>query len=152
MKKILFLILLFSCTFSVFSRPFKIISNNNKVGQVSDTIHSGDFYIGLNDYGGGAITLVSLPAMGTSPFILNTMGTESSQYGRMGQSDIRDSGHWGKYNPTQAGFNEGTGTECQITASPGKRVVQPRGCALWYGDGAYDFIRWENIGMIRMMR
>ena len=59
MKKILFVIFLFSRTITVFSRPFKIISNNNKVGQVSDTIHSGDFYIGLNDYGGGAITLVS---------------------------------------------------------------------------------------------
>lgn len=55
-------------------------------------------------------------------------------------------GHSGVYNPTQAGFNETLGTAGPVTVTPDKLTVEPRGVALWRGDGKYDFTEWENIG------
>ena len=141
MKSSLIILFVFVLSISVYSgQPFKIISNNGKGSAVTDTIKSGDFVLGINDYGGGAISMISLPGVG------NIMGPKALSYGRMGQSSIRDGAHGGKYNPTQAGFTETIGTECEVIKTPGKMVVEPRGCALWNGDGKYDFTEWENIG------
>ena len=123
-----------------YGRPFKIISNNGKGQTTTDTIKSGEFILGINDFGGGTISMVSIPGIG------NIMGKEALSYGRMGQSSIRDGAHSGKYNPTQAGTNEELGTECEVTKTTGKMVVEPRGCALWRADNSYDFMEWENIG------
>ena len=142
MKLSTFLFLLVFCS-SVSARPFKIISNNSQGAAVTDTLKSGNFILGINDYGGGSISQITLPSTGRA---INIMGPQSCSYGRMGQTCMRDGGHGKKYNPTQAGFTETIGTECVVTKTPGKAVVEPRGCALWRGDGVYDFTRWENIG------
>ncbi len=141
--RISFTILTFSLSMSLTaysSRPFKIIAPNlaNR-GQVTDTIKSGDFVLGINDYGGGYITEIKLPGIG------NIMDVQAQRYGRGGQSSIRCLAHGGKYNPTQAGYSDNSGTECEVTKSSGKIVVEPRGCSLFNGDGAYDYTRWENI-------
>lgn len=96
--------------------------------------------IGLTAHGGGVINQVILPGLG------DIMDEATDMYGRAGQVAIRDASHGGKYNPTQAGFNETLGTQCEITQTDGKLVVEPRGMALWHGDRKYDFTQWENIG------
>jgi hypothetical protein len=140
MKLKLIILLVLSGYLGVYGRPFKIIFNNGKGTSVTDTIHSGDFILGINDFGGGTISMISIPGLG------NIMGPEALSFGRMGQSSIRDAARSGKYNPTQAGFHETIGTECAVTKTTGKMVVEPRGCALWRADNAYDYTRWENIG------
>ena len=125
---------------SVVARDFKIISNNtDKRAEITDTVHSGDFIIGVNDYGGGYITQIGIPGIG------NIMGDQAQRYGRGAQSSIRDMARKGQYNPTQAGFSDMAGTECKVTKTPGKIVVDPRGCVLFNGDGGFDYVRWENI-------
>jgi hypothetical protein len=139
--------LIFVLTFSVFvaqeplsgQLPFRIISENHKGQETTDTIQSGVFTFGINGYGGGSISMVSIPGIG------NIMGDRSLSYGRMGQSSIRSKAHGNVYNPTQAGFNEPCGTECSIEKTTGKMVVIPRGCTLWRADNKYDFTRWENV-------
>ena len=131
-------ILLFCLT--LHARSFKIIANNVPGrGQQTDTVKSGNFVLGISDYGGGYITKIEMPGLG------NIMGIASQRYGRGGQSSIRDQVRRGCYNPTQAGFNDNVGTECQVTKTRGKMVVEPRGCVLYNGDGGFDYIRWENI-------
>jgi|GEM_PF-1759797 len=107
---------------------------------VSHQLTSGNFTVGINNLGGGAISQILLPGVG------DIMGVESKSYGRMGQAAIRDRSHGGKYNPTQAGFYETLGTPCKVEQIPGKLVVPARPVALWHGDSGYDFTRWENIG------
>lgn len=140
MKQKLIILLVIFGSITVYGRPFKIIFNNGNGTFVTDTIRSGDFALGINDYGGGSISMIWIPGLG------NIMGPQALSFGRMGQSSIRDEAHGGKYNPTQAGFTETSGTECAVTKTTGKMVVEPRGCALWRADGAYDYTRWENIG------
>ncbi len=105
-------------------------------------LKSGDsgFQIGITSNGGGIINELIIPGVG------DIMGVQTDQYGRAGQVAIRDQSHNGRYNPTQAGFNETLGTKCIITSSTGKLTVEPRPMALWHGDKSYDYIRWENIG------
>ena len=114
-------------------------SNIGGRNQVTDTIRSGGFILGISDYGGGYITKIEIPGLG------DIMGTVSRTYGRGGQSSIRDMGRKGCYNPTQAGYSDIAGTECQVTKTKGKMVVEPRGCCLFNGDGGFDYTRWENI-------
>ncbi len=106
----------------------------------TDTITSGDMTIGINSNGGGVMNYLSIPGVG------NIFGPQSVKYGRSGQSAIRDGLHSGKYNPTQAGFNETLGTQCIIEKQFERLVLPARPVALWYGDGAWDFTEWENIG------
>jgi len=124
----------------VSGQDFKIISNTlNKRRAITDTIRSGEFVLGIDNYGGGYITEIDIPGIG------NIMGVITQRYGRGGQSSIRDMGRGGQYNPTQAGFSDVAGTECEVLKSPGKLVVNPRGCCLFNGDANFDYIRWENI-------
>ncbi len=132
--------ILISCLTTMHARSFKIVANNVPGrGLATDTIKSGNFVLGVSDYGGGYITKIELPGLG------NIMGIAAQRYGRGGQSSIRDMVREGCYNPTQAGFNDNAGTECQVTKTHGKMVVEPRGCVLYNGDGGFDYIRWENI-------
>ena len=121
------------------SRPFEIIAQSDpKI--TTHQLQSGDFILGVTDLGGGSINMMTLPGVG------DISTREADRYGRMGQMAVRDSLHGGRYNPTQAGFYETLGTQCEITTTPGKLTCEPRGIALWHGDGQYDFTEWENIG------
>ncbi|MCK4827447.1 hypothetical protein KA005_67585 [bacterium] len=66
------------------------------------------------------------------------MDVVTDMYGRGGQSAMRDQLRSGRYNPTQAGFNETLGTPSEILAYPDSLIVTSRPCALWHGDGQYD--------------
>lgn len=135
----IFLSLILICL-SSYARTFKIVVNNSaNRNKITDTIQSGGFVIGLCDYGGGYVAKIELPEIG------NIMGTASQRYGRGWQSSIRDMVRKGCYNPTQAGYSDNAGTECQVTKTVGKMVVEPRGCVLYNGDGGFDYTRWENI-------
>ena len=120
-------------------KPFKIISVSDPT-ITTQTLSVGALKIGVTDNGGGVINSIVLPGVG------DIMGHEAKSYGRCGQSSIRSMGHSGVYNPTQAGFNETLGTQGPITVTPNKLTVEPRGVALWRGDGKYDFTAWENVG------
>jgi hypothetical protein len=120
-------------------KAFKIIAPSDP----SITTHqlvSGKLTLGITENGGGVINQLILPGLG------DIMGEKADMYGRSGQSSIRSMGHRGKYNPTQAGFNERLGTVSPITQTKDELIVHPRGCALWKADGQYDFTQWENIG------
>ena len=104
------------------------------------TLSSGNVTIGISSAGGGYMNMVSLPGKG------DIMDAATDMYGRGGQSAMRDQLRSGRYNPTQAGFNEPLGTPSEILAYPDSLIIQARPCALWHGDGQYDYIRWENIG------
>lgn len=119
--------------------PFRIIAPSDP-GVTTHQLTSGNLTIGLTDSGGGIINQVILPGLG------DIMDKATDMYGRSGQVAIRDESHGGKYNPTQAGFNETLGTQCKIIETGDSLTVVPRGMALWHGDGKYDFTQWENIG------
>jgi len=139
MKNVILLIAVYITFTPIYSRPFKIIANNDPT-VTTHILKSGELTLGFTDFGRGMINQVILSGVGD-------MTTESTKkYGRGCQTSLRDEAHGGIYNPTQAGFNETLGTECEVTKTPGKIVIEPRGCALWYGDGRYDFTQWENIG------
>ncbi|WP_139959686.1 hypothetical protein [Flavicella sediminum] len=112
--------------------------------RTTHTLPSGNsgFQIGVTDQAGGVINQIIIPGIG------DIMGQEADKYGRVGQVAIRDSGHGGVYNPTQAGFNEYQGTPVVInTSADGKTLTMPRRkLATWHGDGKYDYTEWENIG------
>jgi len=74
----------------------------------TDTLRSGELVLGINSNGGGVINYLYLPGTG------NIFGPQSVKYGRSGQSAMRDALHGGRYNPTQAGFNETLGTPCTV--------------------------------------
>lgn len=128
-------------TKSYCAQNFEIIGDNwTKRRAITDTIHSGNFILGVNSNGGGYITEVNIPGIG------NTMGIQAQRYGRGGQSSIRDLARGGQYNPTQAGFSDEGGTVCEvIKTAEGKIVVPSRGCALYNGDGKFDYTQWENV-------
>ncbi|WP_139959685.1 alpha-amylase family protein [Flavicella sediminum] len=120
---------------------FAIISESNpRITTHHLTSGSSGFQLGITSNAGGVINEIIIPGIG------DIMTEEADLYGRAGQVAIRDSSHGGRYNPTQAGFNETLGSKCAITQTPNKLVVEPRPMALWHGDGQYDFTRWENIG------
>lgn len=106
----------------------------------TDTLTSGNLTIGINRNGGGVINFLEIPGVG------NIFGPQSVLYGRSGQSAMRDGMHSGRYNPTQAGFNETLGTPCTLEKSENAILVPGRPLALWYGDCEWDFTEWENIG------
>jgi hypothetical protein len=106
----------------------------------TDTLTSGELVIGVNSNGGGVINFLEIPGVG------NIFGPQSVLYGRSGQSAMRDGMHSGRYNPTQAGFNETLGTPCIVLNEDTKITVPGRPLALWYGDCQWDFTEWENIG------
>jgi hypothetical protein len=124
---------------TTFVAPAKIIQVSNPT-TTTNQLTSGSLTIGVTNLGGGVINKVTIPGVG------DIMDVESKSYGRCGQSAIRDRSHGGKYNPTQAGFNETLGSPCKIEQSTDKIIVQPRAVSLWHGDSGYDFTRWENIG------
>jgi hypothetical protein len=105
------------------------------------SIFSGGFELGISDVGGGYINRLALPGIG------DVMGPISDRFGRGGQSAIRDQLHGSRYNPTQAGFSDEAGTICRIheTLDDSALVVSPRPCALFRGDGLFDFTEWENL-------
>lgn len=128
------------CSLSFYGQNFEVVADNSSDRRmVTDTINSDGFILGVNYNGGGYITEVTLPGLG------NTMGIHAQKYGRGGQSSIRDGARGGQYNPTQAGFSDNGGTICEVVKTPGKIVVPTRGCALFNGDGKFDYTRWENI-------
>lgn len=120
-------------------KPFKIIAPSDP-RITTHQLKSGDLVIGLTDNGGGVINELSIPGLG------DIMDNATDMYGRAGQVAIRDDSHGGRYNPTQAGFWETLGTQCEITQTDDKLIVEPRGMALWHGDRKYDFTEWENVG------
>ncbi len=105
------------------------------------SIVSGGFELGISDVGGGYINRLALPGIG------DVMGPIADRFGRGGQSAIRDALHGSRYNPTQAGFSDEAGTICRIheTLDGSALVVAPRPCALFRGDGLFDFTEWENL-------
>lgn len=124
-----------------YSQDFKIIETSDH-SITTNVLKSGPygFRIGITSNDGGVINQINLPGIG------DIMRNASDRYGRAGQLAVRDASHGGRYNPTQAGFNEDIGTKCKITESEGKLTVVPRGVALWHGDKRYDFTQWENVG------
>lgn len=114
-------------------------SPENNCSVTTHWLSSGNLRIGITSNGGGVINQVELDGK-------KIMSKASQMYGRAGQSCIRDEAHNLRYNPTQAGFNETIGTPCTIKEEDRKLIVEPRQCALWYGDGEYDFTEWENVG------
>src|SRR6056297_1314370 len=106
----------------------------------TDTLRSGSLVMGINSNGGGVINFMSIPGPG------NIFGPQSVLYGRSGQTAMRDGLHGGRYNPTQAGFNETLGTPVVIEKYEDKLIIPARHVALWYGDCKWDFTEWENIG------
>ncbi|WP_139959695.1 T9SS type A sorting domain-containing protein [Flavicella sediminum] len=139
-KNISVIIILFTINFGI-AQDFKILNNNiSKRRNITHKINSNGFILGINRFGGGYITGITIPGLG------NIMGVQAQKYGRGGQSSIRDMGRGGQYNPTQAGFGDNAGTECAITTvSPSKLIIPSRGCALYNGDGKFDYTEWENI-------
>ncbi len=137
-KRITILVVIFSTGLGS-AKPSRIIAPSNP-RVTTHQLKSGNLTIGLTDNGGGIINQVILPGLG------DIMDRVTDMYGRAGQVAIRDASHGGRYNPTQAGFNETLGTQCQIIETDDSLIVKPRGMALWHGDGKYDFTQWENIG------
>ena len=92
LSRITLIILLVFIGFGATSaQDFKIVSNN--IGQrrnITDSVKSGDFVIGVNRYGGGYITQIEIPGVG------NIMGFQAQRFGRGGQSSIRDMGRGGR--------------------------------------------------------
>lgn len=125
------------------NKTFEIISESDpRITTHHLKSGSSGFQIGITSNAGGVINEVIIPGLG------DIMDKEADLYGRAGQVAIRDAAHGGRYNPTQAGFNETLGSKCKITYTSDEKtlVVEPRPMALWHGDGEYDFTRWENIG------
>lgn len=135
----LFFIIALSCFSAYAQKAFKIIAPSNP-RITTHKINSGLVTLGITENGGGVINQLILPGLG------DIMGEQADMYGRSGQSSIRSLAHSGKYNPTQAGFNETLGTVSTIIQNDDELIIKPRGCALWKADGKYDFIEWENIG------
>ncbi len=118
--------------------PF-IVAKPSDAGVTTHEITSGNVTLGITDKGGGMINKFTLPGYG------DISDDVADLYGRGGQVAVRDAVHKGWYNPTQAGHVDGAGTQCNITATTGKLVVDKRPCSLWRGDGKYDFIEWEDL-------
>lgn len=135
---IFFIIIGLTCCTS-FSFSQNVIAESDP-SITTDTLRSGDLVIGINSNGGGVINYMEIPGVG------NIFGPQSVKYGRSGQSAMRDALHGGRYNPTQAGFNETLGTPCVLVKENGGVTVPARPLALWYGDCQWDFTEWENIG------
>ncbi len=123
----------------LFAKSFKIIAISDPT-VTTHYLNSGDFRIGITDNGGGILNNITLPGKG------DIMDVQTDMYGRAGQIAIRDASHGGRYNPTQAGFFETLGTQCEVIETPDKLTVTRHPLSLWHGDGKYDFIEWENIG------
>ena len=114
------------------------------------------FQIGITSNAGGVLNEIIIPGIGTPQDPSNDiMDVETDSYGRCGQSSIRDEAHIGKFNPTQAGFNEHLGSPCKILGLNGttlaigttvatKLTVSPFQLALWRADGDYDFTEFEG--------
>lgn len=111
----------------------------NDPGVTTHEITSGGITLGITDKGGGMINKFTLPGYG------DIMDDVSDRFGRGGQTAIRSLGHNNKYNPTQAGLTDEAGTQCNITVTPGKLVVDKRPCCLWRADNHYDFVEWEDL-------
>ncbi|QHI70067.1 hypothetical protein [Tichowtungia aerotolerans] len=136
-KDYLITALTMACLLGQIGRGAVIAPSNPTV--TTHSITYNNITLGITSYGGGAINQIIVG--GT-----DLMGPNADMYGRMGQSSIRDRLHSDRYNPTQAGFNETLGTPSTIIANSSVMAIQSRPCALWHGDGLYDFTRWENIG------
>jgi hypothetical protein len=136
MKSIILALLLIGG--SLFSKGQSIALSDARL--TTHTLSSGNVTIGISAAGGGYMNMVNLPGKG------DIMDVATDMYGRGGQSAMRDQLRNGRYNPTQAGFNEPLGTPSEILAYPDSLIIEARPCALWHGDGQYDYIRWENIG------
>ncbi len=141
MKKSVFLsfIVFFFISLNLFANDFKVIAKSDP-RITTHYLKSGNFMIGITDNGGGILNNITLPGIG------DIMDVQTDMYGRAGQVAIRDASHGGRYNPTQAGFNETLGTQCKVVETPNKLTVVRRPLSLWHGDGKYDFTEWENIG------
>ena len=111
--------------------------------------NNSGFVLGVTENAGGIINEITIPGKG------DVTDRLTDQYGRAGQSSLRDGAHRGKYNPTQAGFNERLGTFVKIRDKNGKvlpknttvgdkLVVGPFQLALWKADGDYDFTEYEG--------
>jgi len=118
--------------------PF-IAAKTSDPGITTHEITSGNVTLGITDKGGGMINKFTLPGYG------DIMDDFADRYGRGGQTAVRSLGHSHKYNPTQAGLTDQSGTQCNITATTGRLVVDKRPCCLWRGDNQYDFIEWEDL-------
>ncbi|MDF7822586.1 hypothetical protein P4B35_01070 [Pontiellaceae bacterium B12227] len=118
-----------------------VVAAENDPSLTTHTLSSGDFELGVSDFGGGYINRLALPGIG------DVMGFQADRYGRGGQSAIRDDLHGKRYNPTQAGFSDPAGTVCRVleTLDNSALVVAPRPCCLYRGDGQFDFTEWENL-------
>lgn len=121
--------------------PFAIaVSGPQEAADVTThEITSGAAVLGVSDKGGGYINKLVLPGVG------DIIGPVAGRYGRGGQVDIRDELHGRRYNPTQAGFTDRTGTHVEIRVRGNEIVMPRRPVSLWNGDSQYDFTEWENL-------
>jgi hypothetical protein len=117
------------------------VARNSQSAITTHNLDSGAMRVGISDMGGGYINRITLPGRG------DIMGPQSDQYGRGGQSAIRDRLHSLVYNPTQGGFHDNAGTVCRIIVAPDESalIVAPRPCTLFRGDGQFDYTEWENL-------
>ena len=142
MKRVLVFFAVFislSSSLNLYAQTPFIVAKESDPAITTHEITSGGVTLGITDKGGGMINKFELPGYG------DFMGPESDKYGRGGQTAIRSFAHSGKYNPTQAGLTDNAGTQCNITATSNKLIIDERPCCLWRADGSYDFIEWENL-------
>ncbi len=135
-----FILFCFTTVFGVYPVIAQDVISESDPSITTDKLSSGDMVLGINSNGGGVVNYLFIPGIG------NIFGPQSVKYGRSGQSAIRDGLHGGKYNPTQAGFNETLGTKCIVEKDGDHFLLPARPVALWYGDCDWDFTEWENIG------
>lgn len=102
-------------------------------------ITSAGAVLGVSDKGGGYINKLMIPGVG------DVIGPAAGRYGRGGQVSIRDEMHGRKYNPTQAGFTDRTGTHVEVVLRGNELLLPRRPLSLWNGDHQYDFTQWENL-------
>ncbi len=140
-----------------FAQQSKSIVSYSDNRETTHHLTSGNtgFQIGISANAGGIINEIKIPFADKNSNDWDIMDIQTDQYGRSGQSSIRDDAHRGRYNPTQAGFNEFLGTKCLIVdenntslnkgiTTNKKMIVGPYQLALWKADGDYDFTQYEG--------
>lgn len=121
--------------------PFSIVVEGplQAADVTTHQITSAGAILGISDKGGGYINKLVLPGIG------DVIGAAAGRYGRGGQVTIRDELHGRKYNPTQAGFTDRSGTHVEVQLRGNEIVLPRRPLSLWHGDRQFDFIEWENL-------
>lgn len=104
--------------------------------------HSIEF--GFNNEGGGYINSFILRGYDQS---VNGRNLTPPQFGKGIQGSLRDRLHNGRYNPTQAGYNDKVGTPVVLTKRANYVSAQQFTLAL-YGDPVFDFLSHETSSIV----